>query len=89
MNWLQAFKLLQNHLGSLNILDGLLEHKSFIALSPHSFPHVSTSFYSFAAYFYCNLFFLSLIGLYCYQSCSSDLSMLVHFIIRLKQLVIF
>ncbi|KAE8022305.1 hypothetical protein FH972_008115 [Carpinus fangiana] len=45
MNCLQAFKLLQNHLGSLNILDGLLEHKNFIALSSHSFPHAKTTGY--------------------------------------------
>lgn len=44
MNCLQAFKLLQNHLGSLNILDGLLEHKNFIALSSHSFLPVSATF---------------------------------------------
>jgi hypothetical protein len=44
MHCLQAFKLLQNHLGSLNILDGLLKHKNFIALSSHSFPRVSASF---------------------------------------------
>ncbi|XP_059451230.1 uncharacterized protein LOC132182038 [Corylus avellana] len=40
-----AFKLLQNPLGSLNILDGLLEHKNFIALSSHSFPHAKTTGY--------------------------------------------
>lgn len=57
MNWLQAFKLLQNPLGSLNILDGLLEHKNFIALSSHSFPHVSTAFIILQPTYF-NLFFL-------------------------------
>ncbi|KAF5479426.1 hypothetical protein F2P56_000246 [Juglans regia] len=38
--WLRGLKLRENHLGSLNILDGLLEQRSFNVLSSHYLPHV-------------------------------------------------
>ncbi|KAF5479425.1 hypothetical protein F2P56_000245 [Juglans regia] len=43
--WLRGLKLRENHLGSLNILDGLLEQRSFNVLSSHYLPHAKTTGY--------------------------------------------
>ncbi|KAB1210930.1 hypothetical protein CJ030_MR6G019679 [Morella rubra] len=45
ISWFRGIKLPENHLGSLNILDRLLEQKTFTVLSSHCLPHAKTTGY--------------------------------------------